>query len=144
MKTPNLKFKSNFLLVNNRFMNIERVTAPNFEAILALGNKALIDEMTLIHMLTTRANPNSNVQRPSIGVLNLGNDSNVSVLSERGRAKGTGLYQDQFQLDERVHPYWRAILENGFLPEVRLLGRSAVSSIGDTNVLFLRDTPYEP
>ena len=144
MKTPELTFQSNFLRVNGRFMKLEQYTAQDFGALIRLGHQALVAEMNAIHIRTSEQNPMSYVQRPSIGVMDVGPHTLTwPVLSDIGYIHGTGWYQDPAQVSERVRPYWDAILDSHFIPEIRLLGSSR-NSRTDTHGLFLRDTPYEP
>ena len=143
MEAPRLSFEGNYLHVNGRLMSLEQYKLPDFGLLIRLGREALIAQMSAIHILTIWQNPDSHVQRPSIGMMNVGRDTQTKpVLTEIGQRHGTGWYQNRYQISERVRPYWDAVLDNGFIPEVRLTGTSRSSGNG-VHFLFLRDTPYE-
>lgn len=122
-------------------MTPERYSPEDCRLLLSLAGPAIREYISLFYGDMTRRNLGSHIQRPSIAIMDLGNDTLPRpVLSDIGHQKGTGWYQEVQALHERVRPYWRSVEATGFIPEVRLFG------VGrrETHALLVRDTPYEP
>lgn len=122
-------------------MTPDKYTPADVAEILTLGRSAIAGHITEFYEITREQNPGAEVVRPSIAMMSFGQDTSENpVLSDFGRRRGTGWYTTPDQVHARLHPYWRAVEESLFIPEVRLMQSPKKAP---ANIMFIRDAPYE-
>ena len=141
MSKLELSFRGNAMLVRGNLMTPDRFTPADVAEILELGRFAITQHITGFYEITCEQNPGAEVVRPSIAMMNFGQDTSANpVLSDLGRRLGTGWYTTPDQVHTRLYPYWRAVEKSAFIPEVRLMQPPKKAP---SNVMFVRDAPYE-
>ncbi len=87
---------------------IERPVSPDYlKVILNLGRKAILDEefyrLYIVHLANTEQTDGVDSQ----------------VYTEAGYNNDTGIHELIDEIQSSFHPYWHAVEEAGFIPEVR-------------------------
>jgi len=129
----------NHLGVNSEGITLE-MSPDELQAILQIGHAAIIGGITTSFEVTKQRYPDHEVVRPSVFVLRLGTNSQEKrILTETGQANGSAIHREPEEIREKYHPYWFAVKDGGYIPEVR----STLSGPGVGGIwLMLRDSPY--
>lgn len=131
LKQPlRVQLRQNWLTVNRRALCAEAlgdkpnktvVTAEQLAHVLAIGRVAILNGIEDFYDTMRADNPG--VVRPSIFTVQLGDTlqtdgRHTNVFTEKGYNNG-GIIQAVDELQPSIHPYWNAVMDAGFLPEVR-------------------------
>ena len=125
--------RSNFLIVNGHSLRADvlkeskseslTISPEALEKVLLMGRRAIVTGIENFYEQQVARHPDLTVQRPSIWTAKLGttaqtDGSNSKVFTDKGYANG-GINTSIDEVKPQFHAHWNAVVEAGFLPEVR-------------------------
>jgi hypothetical protein len=105
-------------------VNGEQLTLPldpeKLQTILGLGRNAIIQSILATFIETKQRHPDLTVSPPPLFVIRFGTQSQEKrIFTPKGLDNNTSIHTQIDELKEKYHPYWRAVGNAGFRPEVR-------------------------
>jgi hypothetical protein len=146
-ENTSVALQSNWLTVDNNTLRADvlknsksekqTVSAPELETILLLGRHSILQGIEEFYEQTVAKNRGLDIVRPSIWTVQLGTTAQTDgvhsgVFTERGYANG-GINKAINEIKPKFHTHWGAVIEAGFLPEVR---RTSTGRDGGAWLLF--------
>lgn len=144
-----IRLQSNILTVNGNtlraapLMNSRSekltVSSEKLTTILLLGRRSILQGIEDFYEQQARKHTRAFITRPSVWTVQLGttrqtDGRNSKVFTEQGYENG-GILSSIDEIKPKFHPYWNAVREAGFLPEVR---RASTARDGGAWILLRR------
>ncbi len=115
-----VEVKGQGLSVNGDTLALEETSPEALQTMLAIGRKAIVEGIDSFYEETKRKYAGQRVVRPSIFVLRFGvNSKKKQIFTQEGLDNATNVHKSPDEIRSKYRPYWHAVEDGGFVPEVR-------------------------